>query len=246
MISDVLARLDDIVDDANERSSPMGYFAALYRAVTREVAAGIEAGDFDDGPRMEELDVVFARRYLDAYDAYRGGGAVTGSWRLAFDSTGQWWPVVLQHLLLGMNAHINLDLGIAAARVAPGDRLARLRADFDRINDILARLVDEVQDELASIWPLLKLLDRTAARTDEAIVNFAMERARDHAWSLAERLAPLPVSEQGPVIETVDRRIALVGRAVRHPGPWIGGVLAIVRLGELGTVRRKIEVLEGR
>lgn len=245
-IADVIERLGGIVEESKATGSTAGYFAALYRTVTIRVRDGIAAGEFDDGPRMEELDVVFARRYLDAYDAYGAGGRVTEAWRLAFDTTDRWWPIVLQHLLLGMNAHINLDLGIAAARVAPGDRLSGLRGDFDRINGILGELVDGVQEELASIWPALKLLDHTAARTDEAIVNFAMERARDHAWSVACRLAPLPVAEQDDHIARLDRGVTLIGRAVRHPGLWLGAVLKIVRLGEIGSVRRKIEVLEAQ
>ena len=117
--------------------------------------------------------------------------------------------------------------------------------NFNRINEILARLVDKVQTELAEIWPPLKILDYTAAKTDEAIVNFAMGRARDHAWGVAERLAPLTPQEQEPVITEVDANSLVVGRAVRRPGLLIGAVLALVRLGELGTVQRKIEALEG-
>lgn len=244
-IPEVIEGLDRVIEDAKREGSSMGYFAALYRGVTVAVRDGIAAGDFDDGPRMERLDVVFANRYLDAHAAYTTGVPVTRSWRLAFETTDDWWPIVLQHVLLGMNAHINLDLGIAAARVAPGPTLPSLRADFDGINGILAGLVDRVQSELASIWPLLRVLDHTAARTDEAIVNFAMERARDHAWSVAERLARLPTAEQEPVIGALDGAVVRIGERVRRPGLWISTVLKAVRLGEFGTVRRKIEVLQG-
>ena len=49
--------------------------------------------------------------------------------------------------MIGMNAHINLDLGIAAATVAPTPaELEALHADFNRINDVLARLVRIVED----------------------------------------------------------------------------------------------------
>jgi len=58
---------------------------------------------------------------------------------------------VPQHLLLGMNAHINLDLGVAAARVCPADQLPNLKNDFDRINLILSDLIGAVQEELAEI-----------------------------------------------------------------------------------------------
>jgi len=43
------------------------------------------------------------------------GQTPTESWVKAFDATEFWWLIVLQHLLMDMNAHINLDLGIAAA-----------------------------------------------------------------------------------------------------------------------------------
>ncbi len=64
-----------------------GYFPALYRQVTLTVKQGIASGSFDDGPRM------------DRFDAFQG----TRSGQL----------IILQDLLVGINAHINLDLGVA-------------------------------------------------------------------------------------------------------------------------------------
>src|SRR6202008_4811607 len=95
-----------------------GYFAALYYKVTSRVRDGIHNGEFEDGARMEKLDVLFASRYLDAYTKWRNGQQPSLSWQTAFESTKRSSVLVLQHLLLGMNAHINLDLGIAAAEVA--------------------------------------------------------------------------------------------------------------------------------
>jgi len=242
-IDGVIARLDEIVRRARDEQSPLGYFAALYRKVTVKVKEGIAEGYFDDGARMERLDIVFANRYLAAFDLHRLGHRPTRSWTVAFEAAGRWWPVVLQHLLLGVNAHINLDLGIAAARTAPGDTLPALRSDFDRINQILASLVDEVERQLARIWPLLSLLDRVGGRTDEAVINFSMERARDHAWSVAERLARFSVSEQEAEIRRLDGGVAEVGARVRKPGLLIGTVLRVVRVGERGTVASKIDRL---
>lgn len=242
-LDDVLAALDTIVDRCGSEQSAVGYFAALYRHVTRDVQVAVAGGRFDDPERMERLDVVFAMRYLRAEEAFRAGRAVTASWDVALRAAGQWWPTVLQHLLLGMNAHINLDLGIAAAQVASGADLAGLEADFGRINAILAARVNGVEAALARVWPLLGWLDVAAGGADEAVVNFSIERARAYAWEAALRLAPLDAPARAAEIERIDGKVALIGRAVRHPGWWLSTKLRLVRLSERGSVRDKIDAL---
>ena len=64
----MIVRLEAIVDDAVARNSRLGYFAALYLAVTRAVKERVLSGYFQDGPRMDRLDSCFAQRYLDAFD----------------------------------------------------------------------------------------------------------------------------------------------------------------------------------
>lgn len=49
----------------------------------------IERGEFDDGARMERLDVAFADRYLDANAAAQDGLPTTTAWRTAFDAAGR-------------------------------------------------------------------------------------------------------------------------------------------------------------
>lgn len=243
-IDDVIDRLSDIISWSREKPSQLGYFAALYRKVTRGVKARIEQGNFfDDNERMERLDVVFANRYLTALERYRGGDEVTRSWHYAFAVAEQFWPIVLQHLLLGMNAHINLDLGIAAANTAPGRQLPALHQDFNRINTILASLVDDAQRDLAAIWPTMRFLNRFLGDVDDAVINFSMERARDSAWSVAERLAPMDDGERERAIDQLDRQVAASARVIRHPGWVLGTVTKIIRLGEIGTISRKIEAL---
>lgn len=244
-IDGVIAQLSDIVESSKvAASSRIGYFPALYRKVTIEVKRGIEAGSFDDGPRMERLDVIFARRYLDAFDAYRNGGETSRCWAFAFDNAGEWWPIVLQHLLLGINAHINLDLGIAAAHTVPAAQLPDLRADFNKINEVLASLVGGVEQELGRIWPVLRLLSPYLGRVDDAIINFSMEKARDQAWAVANRLAPLSEAEQARAIEELDGDTMKLARLIRHPGLLAGTLTRLIRLGERGSVRRVIEILE--
>jgi hypothetical protein len=161
-IDEVLVRLNALLDDAVRKGVRIGYFVALYERVTSNVRRALIAGNvFDDGQRMEQLDVVFANRFLEAWDQHVGGETPTESWAVAFRALDDPGVLVVQHLMLGMNAHINLDLGVAAATVAPTpDALAALRADFMRINDVLARLVRMVEDRSfksvrrCSAWPM--------------------------------------------------------------------------------------------
>ncbi len=243
-IDEVVERLTEIVEWSRAECSRLGYFAALYRKVTVAVRDGITDGVFDDGERMERLDVIFANRYLVAFEAHRGGKPTTSVWAYTFRAAGQWWPIVLQHLLLGMNAHINLDLGIAAARTVPAGDLDRLRGDFDKINQILAGLVGEVKDELAQIWLFLRLLNKHLGSVEGAVINFSMEKARDHAWSVAQRLAPLDESRMADEIAALDEEMALFARVIRHPGVLTDTVTRLVRVGERGSVGRKIQILE--
>jgi hypothetical protein len=242
-IDKVIQQLDEIIDRSYWQKSRLGYFAALYRKVTVEVKKGIKSGVFEDGERMECFDVIFANRYFDALEQYQSNGVPMRSWQLAFESSKHLWPIVLQHLLLGMNAHINLDLGIAAAKTNPKDAIFDLKEDFNKINNILASLVDEVQRKLAYIWPILKLLDHIGGRTDETLINFSMERARDQAWNLALDLAPLEQSDQITKIVSMDKDIVMLARKILNPGLIASATARIIRLGERGSIPQIIDLL---
>ena len=242
-IDDVLADLDAILERSLAEPSRLGYFAALYRKVTAKVKEGIEQGFFEDGPRMERLDVVFASRYLDALATFESGGKPTEAWQVAFEAAGRWRPLILQQLLVGINAHINLDLGIAAAEIAPGDELQKLRTDFDRINEILFSLVEEVEKELGSLSPLIAWLERIGGKLDEILVRFSLRIARESAWSLAEKLAPLPQDQWSSIVKGRDAFTADLGREILSPGPFLRYGLMLIRLFESNDIRHNIEVL---
>lgn len=244
-IDDVLVTLDRIITWSLATGSRLGYFAALYRKVTLKVKEGIEEGFFEDGPRMERLDVVFAARYLDALRSFEAGEKPTESWQVAFEASGRWRYLILQQLLVGINAHINLDLGIAAATIAPGDRLLALRTDFDRINEILFALVKEVEGEIGEVSPWLGWLARFGGKLGDELIRFSLGVARRGAWRLARRLAPWPENEWGPEIMHRDEGTARLGREILSPGPFLRWGVAIIRLRESNDVRRNIQVLAG-
>lgn len=243
-IDQVIEILDQIIKESIDNQSTMGYFAALYRKVTVRVKLGIANREFEDGERMERLDVVFANRYIEAYYKYKSGEKVSASWNVALDENSNNRLIVLQHLLLGMNAHINLDLGIAAAHVCPGDQLQQLQNDFDKINEILASLVEEVEQTLSDIWPILKWILKLAGRIDNFLVDFSMKLARDGAWNFAQSIAFAEGASLDEAIEIRDKKVSVVAKNyILIRTGIVSLIFKIVRRGEKSNVPSRIREL---
>jgi hypothetical protein len=243
-IDEVIEALDAIIKQCEDDNDTAGYFAALYRKVTNRVKQGIANNEFEDGARMEKLDVIFASRYLDAHYAWKQNQPMTAPWKKAFDITTNYWPIMLQHLLIGMNAHINLDLGIAAAEVSAGKNINDLQNDFNKINTILSSLVTEVQNELAEIWPRLKWILQRTNKVDDFMVDFSMQLSREGAWKFAVSLASAEQNNLKSMIDARDIIVTNKSKIITYDGFWASLILGIIRIGERGTIKQKIERLK--
>lgn len=229
--------------EAGRRDDRGGYFAALYALMTERVCEGITTGRFRNPERLQTLTCHFATRYLSALRSYQAGGAPPESWKLAFDAGSRWRPIILQHLLLGMNAHINFDLGISAAQISEESSLEDVEADFNEINAILAELLGDVQDRLGSVSPWMRILDFVGGRKDEVIVNFSMRHARDAAWSVAEQYVPLSPPAREAAEADLDHRIARFAQVILKPGYLITAAAFLIRVRERASVAEVIEAL---
>lgn len=244
-IDQVIERLNDILDDALRHGGRIGYFTALYERVTTNVRRALLAGNvFEDNARMERLDVVFANRYLRAWDRYDQGQSPRLSWQLVFDLLDDPDPLVIQHLLLGMNAHINVDLGVAAALIAPTPaELSSLWPDFKRINEVLARLVDLVEVELGQISPRLHRIEEFAPKPEGKLLIFDIEVARDFAWALAEELVQAARPQWETIISSRDAMVAQAGKALYPLQGIMGEVERWIRAEESADVPHNIQII---
>jgi hypothetical protein len=218
-IDDVLVQLSRVID--RRRGSPLVFFPAVYRATTARVKAGIENGIFVDGARMERFVTAFANRYLAAFDAVGGSGPAR-SWQVAFDAGARPHTMILQHVLVGMNAHINYDLPLVVIAAANGDKIASIEQDFNAINDILMALLDPVQEVIDTFSPLLHILDEVGGRSDEELVTFSIRTARAEAWHEATRLADESPEQRERSRLSLDRRVALLASRIIVPDGALG------------------------
>jgi uncharacterized protein DUF5995 len=243
-IDEVIAQLDQIILRARNERSRLGFFATLYRNVTIQVKAGIAAGAFADGARMEKLDVTFANGYLAALDGFLNGRPLRKCWLVSFQMVAKWPPIILQHLLTGMNAHINFDLGIAAQAVAPGAELASLEHDFNQINNILGAMVAKVRTDVEEVSPWIKLLDAIDPSAENQLINFSLDKARASAWLVANIVNSTPPEQLARKLSILDDGVAILGSLVGSPKEWLVSMgLHVIRLRESNDIPHVIDVL---
>lgn len=241
-ITEVLQQLDVIIDAARAENNADGYFAYVYRRTTAAIKDGINAGRFADNPRMEAFDVSFANLYLEAYEQYHCGDPCAASWKLAFDAAKS-QKALLQHVLLGMNAHINLDLGVAAGNLMAGKDLNDLEADFRLVNDLLQEIIQELQARVARVSPVFTWFDRLGKDRDEHLLDFSMRAAREQAWVVAHQVWTAG-DDKTIVIDRIDRNVARLGERVSRPrtrvARWVWRGMALT---EGRSVARNIDRL---
>lgn len=243
-IQEVIYSLQQITRQCRQSSNRAGLFAALYLRMTQAVAQGISQNFFEDGNRMEQLDIVFAKRYLDAFESYSATGTCQPAWKITFDACKSNDLIVFQHLLLGINTHINLDLCIAAATVAPGEKIISLGTDFNRINQLIASLADDIQECLSQLWWPMRMLTSIANGKQNDVLNFSIDKARNASWANANLLAHLPAQQYEVYITQIDSITGTIAQGIIHPG-WMKKVLLnTIRKMESKNITDTITLLE--
>ena len=242
-IDEVIGFLDSIIGDCRARASRLGYFACLYQKMTKGIRQAIQDSLFEDGARMVKLDVCFANRYLEAYSLYASGRKPTASWQTAFDSAATDKLTVLQHLLLGINAHINLDLGIAAAKISTRDTISGLANDFNKVNEVIGTLFAEVQGSLAKIAFPMYFIKKINPHKMNAVLNFSIGKARETAWGNALLLAEIGEAGEQKIINATDQVVFKVAGAIQNPGMLMSMLLKWIRWTESKDISRNIDHL---
>eukprot|EP01084_Bolivina_argentea_P267444 453972_1 len=253
-IDEVIQILQNIINEAKENNDPIGYFPALYKMVTEEVKREIQNNEFENPSLMEKLDVIFANRYLHAYFLYKHGdiSQVSQSWMLAFNHTTKTnpYPHILEHLLTGMNAHINFDLPIAVVKTSNdynNGNIDNMKTDFMNINNILQNLMAEVEHDLSTISHKIKMLLTISGNVDEETVKFSMIKARDRAWEFAKLFHSVSdIDTKNEMINQRDESVMKIGRCITNSGIIVRGLLLLTGYFEHHNVTKNIQQMEER
>ena len=227
-INDVLNELDKIINDSVRDKNYLAIFAWVYKRTTEQIKAEVEKGSFEKGESLLQFDIIFANLYLDAYRDYKDNKPLSQSWKIAFDAATE-KHTIIQHLMMGMNAHINLDLSIAASTVMEGKPMAELEHDFNKVNEVLASLLDDMQVKIGKVSKLMFLLDLIGKRTDEKVINFSMEKARTQSWFTANELWNLSGESRTARIKEADRNVECISEfLLQPPSRFLRSVLKLI------------------
>ena len=231
---------DALVATALAADDARGFFPAMYARVTAHVADQVAAGEFDDPARMADLVATFAGFYLGTR---RGEAPVPGCWQATFDVAGDGALLIVQHLLLGINAHVNHDLPQAVVAVADrtGD-LGAVRPDFLAINEVLAATYVDLVADLNRVAHWVHLVDGLGAGR---VFNFSLRVARDQAWGAAERLHPLDAGGRVAYAAELDRLVTYLAYLVTRPVLPFSLLVPLARLFERRDPREVTAALLG-
>ena len=182
-------------------------FLRCYSLMSGNVLAAVRAQRFADSDWVANLMHHFAGYYFEPLARYEAGETpVPTVWQRAHDAARGEEATAAQHLLAGVNAHINYDLPLAIydllepewADLSPAGRGER-RDDHDLINVIIADTVDRVQDQVVERHdPWMNIIDQVGGYLDEWLVAQMIRIWRDRVWerSLALLAADSPTARE--------------------------------------------------
>ncbi len=187
-------KMKQLIQNWENEGDQRAIFLSCYALMTQNMLQALNQAEFKDPDWVNRLLSHFADYYFNAVEAYNQNDTnIPTVWRIAFDSAAQNDLSVLQHLLLGVNAHINYDLIFTTVDLLDSEWAGistelsdQRRLDYEKVNDIIKQTIDEVQDTIIERRdPRLELLDHFMGPLDEWLISRLIEHWRVEVWKQA-------------------------------------------------------------
>ena len=220
-VEEVVERFRELERALYEQKDRRAVFATAYLTMTLEIARRVGEQTYNDAEWVARYAVAFANLYRAALVAYEAGdmASVPVPWRISFDTAAKRSNLLVQDLLLGVNAHINHDLALSLVEVTIDPEREARREDHFAVNQSIRNATSAVQDRLGQMYaPLFGVLDRMLGRFDEETASFSIEKARLNAWTSAISLAGAgDDAERAAVAQSISDRSAVFARLILLP-----------------------------
>mgnify|MGYP000639047781 CR=1 FL=1 len=217
-IEEVISPLELFENCCLEKGDLRGVFVSAYLQITHAISNEIKKESFKDNKWSANYLVRFANLYREALLNYENNTSrqVPKSWKVAFDLAKNQEGFIIQHLTLGINAHINHDLALALNDVGIDSDREEKYQDHIRINHILEDATDNLKRSVSEKYaPILKRLDRGLGTVDDKITVFSISKAREHAWAMAVALSSARLAiETNLLRSSLDEQAAVISRLI--------------------------------
>ncbi len=220
----VIARMESQLRLWREPSDPRSIFLECYTLMTRNMLLAVDEGRFNDGVWVSALLDRFAGYYFDALDVYsRSPDDTPKVWRHTFEVACRTGLHSVQHLFLGVNAHIRFDLVLTLTAMLrdewPGltDTERQMRyEDHTRVNQIIYETINEVQDTVIERHsPEMSLVDTAMFGLDEWLIFRMISNWRDQTWQQAQALMGCAAQgESDELVRGIEARVLLHAEAL--------------------------------
>lgn len=220
-------RMDSLIDQWQRRKDRRVDFLRCYRLMTGNMLLAIKKGEFHDGPWVRQLLDHFADYYFAAltnYEEHRPETPVV--WSSAHRAAVKPETLILQNLLLGINAHINYDLVLTLYDIlspewdalSPTARRQRYE-DHRHVNAVIGRTVDAVQDSIVEPKePFMEIVDILLGPVDEWTASLMIRKWREEVWRHAlQMLAAQDETERETLRRQVETLTLHRARAILRP-----------------------------
>jgi hypothetical protein len=232
-----------LISEAEKDNDKLAYFAFVYLKTTLKIKEAIASGQFENGFQIEKLNIIMARNYLDAYSRYVNQKLITLSWRKAFIPPQKSQLILTQHLLLSINAQVNLNLGIAIAEILENEDFESLRADFNQVHSIFSSVAQEVLNKMSSDWPFLKLLLKITGNNPKYWFRRIISDGRNEIWDFAVRFSNVPDNNKARALSVRNQEVISKTEILFDSGPVANFIFRFIRNAEEGTVENKLKRL---
>ena len=254
-VEGVVDAFGELLKEFGKREDYRAVFLHAYLIITRQFSDAINRqkveGErvFLDVVWVESLLVAFANLYIDTVEPREEIYYSSRTWESAHRCAELKDGTVFEDLLLGVNAHINVDLAFAVYLTLKSDSrgtldpllLARRKFDYDQVNRILFDCIDLVEDEVSDKFGgVIGFLDHLFLNLDEGLTRIGLRKFRERVWwhglsLLSARTDP----ERAFIREKIEEKALEVAKDIRSvrwgPLSIIHRVQRIFRKTEFGS-----------
>ena len=215
----------DTIDTQLSDKDGLWWFNLLYRMVTKEILEDCQRQAWASPEWLIRLDVEFGKLFFEAICLWEEGSSETPrAWCALFEKRSHPHIAPIQFGMAGMNAHINRDLPLAVVRACHQSGMSPQRntpeeQDYRRVNKILDEVEIRAMQKMATGW--IKRVSDTVNPLDRKVAISVVSKARDQAWTHAERYWSFQVQQdfiaQQKFIRRLDVMAEKIGKALLLP-----------------------------